>query len=286
MRISTHSGIQKHIWWLFFVVVLQHRGNKPVCTGRLLWCASLKFQLRNCRWVVSTHWEHPVTYLKPTSSREKHQYLQEYTEASKILKPLHLLHVFSVLVPVSSHSASSPTFFFNKYFFSESSPQDILKAKKKTSYIPPAGLQSKVYIPGQLRGMLPSGALDQIWGLQVWYLRGRLGCSVTGTFKSCQYHRVMYTDFYVMLIWSADESVKVVKLTYLATSIMLMIMYFTAFKLVHYISLPDWWVYLLPRYNTVDLLWQRWKGQERREDGKGEERRVLKIGLCYKHHFS
>lgn len=105
-------GLQKHIWWLFFVVVvvLQHRRNKSACTGWLRF-AGLKFQLRNCRWVVSTHWEHPVTYLKPTSSRGKHQYLREYTEASKILKPLHL-HVFSVLVPVSSHSASSPTSFF------------------------------------------------------------------------------------------------------------------------------------------------------------------------------
>lgn len=201
----------QHIWWLFFVVVLQHWRNKPVCTGGLLRCASLKFQLRGCRWVVSTLWEHPVTYLKPTSSWEKHQYLQEYTEASKILKPLHLLHGFSVLVPVSSHIASSPTSFFFFFLINISFQREFTSRhfKRKTPTFLLLDSKVKLTFLGRWEECCPLGlwtrSEDYESGISEggWdaLLQVRLGC---------QYHRVVYTDFNVMLIWSADESVKVV----------------------------------------------------------------------------
>lgn len=87
---------------------------------------------------------------------------------------------------------------------------------------------------------------------------------------------IMEINLILIKSWCCQKvyQIQMIYLTYLIT----FIMYFTALKLVHYISLPDNDECICcHRYNTVDLLWQRWKGQERRG--------WLKIGLCYKHHF-
>lgn len=161
--------------------------------------------------------EHPVTYLRATSSSEKHQYLPEYTEASKSKKPPYPLACFSVLVPVVippvpalPHLYLWLFFFLSKYSFSERVhlKEDILTANTLHSFCwTVAGLQSKVYIPGLLGGMLPSGALDQTWGLQVRDHGWRLGCSVTGKFwrRQAHWHRFLRFNF-VCHWWDLQNS--------------------------------------------------------------------------------
>lgn len=153
---------------LVIYFVFQCGGNKCRCTQGFFSVGILPWNSRWVQWFPLSV-EHPVTYRRATSSSEKHQYLPEYTEASKSKNPSYPLACFSVLVPVvipPSHQLYLIfiyDFFFLNISFSEwvHHREDFFTANMlHSSCWSTAGLQSKVYIPGLQGGMLPSGALD------------------------------------------------------------------------------------------------------------------------------
>lgn len=110
---------------------------------------------------------------------------------------------FFVAVPVSialCQLSNHLIFFFffalhNKYAFSVETTSFKLQ---KSSCIPPAGLQSKVYIFGPRGRTLPFGELDQIWGLKTW-----------GGFETAaRVHRHWMAEWFGSVCTNVDNSAK------------------------------------------------------------------------------
>lgn len=136
--------------------------------------------------LVSSHLEHPVTFLRPTSSSQKHQYLPEYTEAPKSKTPVATSMFFCPSASCHPTVPALPHLYMAFFFFyiinmSFQLVPHISNAKKTSAFLLP---DSKVKFTffGLQGGMLPFGALDQIWGgLHVRYHLRKLGCWITAT---------------------------------------------------------------------------------------------------------